>query len=87
MSRPLGHGAYRTMPDGAGTMSLRGPFFATPRPEGGEPVLEGENPNDGFVIVSPEYNASMPGVIKNAIDWVSSRADLVRSSFHGSDYP
>jgi chromate reductase, NAD(P)H dehydrogenase (quinone) len=27
--------------------------------------------NDAFVIVSPEYNASMPGLLKNAIDWVS----------------
>lgn len=26
---------------------------------------------DAFVIVSPEYNASMPGSLKNAIDWVS----------------
>jgi NAD(P)H-dependent FMN reductase len=26
---------------------------------------------DGFVISSPEYNASMPGALKNAIDWVS----------------
>jgi len=27
--------------------------------------------NDAFVIASPEYNASMPGHLKNAIDWVS----------------
>src|SRR6185295_877575 len=27
--------------------------------------------NDAFVVASPEYNASMPGTIKNLIDWVS----------------
>ena len=27
--------------------------------------------NDAFVISSPEYNGSMPGVIKNVIDWAS----------------
>ena len=26
---------------------------------------------DAFVIASPEYNASIPGGLKNAIDWVS----------------
>ncbi len=27
---------------------------------------------DGLLLVSPEYNQSIPGVFKNAIDWVSS---------------
>lgn len=27
--------------------------------------------SDAFVIASPEFNASMPGVLKNAIDWAS----------------
>src|SRR5712664_1506083 len=26
---------------------------------------------NGFVVASPEYNASMPGMLKNSIDWVS----------------
>lgn len=27
--------------------------------------------NDAFVIASPEYNSSMPGLLKNLIDWTS----------------
>jgi chromate reductase len=30
---------------------------------------------DGVVIVTPEYNHSVPGVLKNAIDWISRLPD------------
>jgi chromate reductase, NAD(P)H dehydrogenase (quinone) len=26
---------------------------------------------DGVIVVTPEYNHSIPGVLKNAIDWIS----------------
>lgn len=40
-------------------------------PAGAEAFRRQLEASDAFVIASPEYNASMPGVLKNAIDWVS----------------
>ena len=31
--------------------------------------------SDGFLVSSPEYNGSIPGGLKNAIDWVSRKTD------------
>jgi len=38
---------------------------------------------DAFVISAPEYNASMPGHLKNAIDWVSRFSPQPLTELHG----
>lgn len=44
---------------------------ASGMPPGAEELRRRLNLADGVVIASPEYNFSMPGVLKNAIDWMS----------------
>src|SRR5690606_25906956 len=40
-------------------------------PEGAEEFRKRILANDAFIISSPEYNGSMPGYLKNIIDWTS----------------
>jgi NAD(P)H-dependent FMN reductase len=40
-------------------------------PAGAQALRQRLEACDGFVIATPEYNASMPGVLKNVIDWTS----------------
>lgn len=43
--------------------------------EGPDPVMhfrEAIQKTDGILIVSPEYNSGIPGVLKNALDWAST---------------
>jgi chromate reductase len=40
-------------------------------PAGAEELRKRILANDAFIISSPEYNGSMPGLLKNSIDWVS----------------
>jgi chromate reductase len=38
---------------------------------------------DAFVVASPEFNASMPGSLKNAVDWVSRFSPQPFNELHG----
>jgi len=40
-------------------------------PQGAQELRSRLLANDAFIISSPEYNGSMPGTIKNLIDWTS----------------
>jgi chromate reductase len=41
------------------------------RPEGVHRLNEAITRSDGVLIVTPEYNHGVPGVLKNALDWAS----------------
>jgi NAD(P)H-dependent FMN reductase len=40
-------------------------------PKGAEEFRRRLTESDAFIVASPEYNASMPGVLKNLVDWTS----------------
>ena len=40
-------------------------------PEGAQELRRRLIANDAFIVSSPEYNGSMPGLLKNLIDWTS----------------
>jgi chromate reductase len=52
-------------------------------PPGADRLRECVQMNDAFVISSPEYNASMPGLLKNTVDWVSRFSPQPFNEKHG----
>ena len=52
-------------------------------PAGAENLQRRLQACDGFVVASPEYNNSMPGALKNAIDWVSRYRPQPFNERHG----
>jgi len=52
-------------------------------PAGADEFRERLTASDGFVVCSPEYNASMPGALMNMIDWVSRYQPQPFNEKHG----
>jgi chromate reductase len=42
--------------------------------------------SDGVLLATPEYNNGTPGVLKNAIDWLSRPPDDIPRVFHGRPF-
>ncbi len=52
-------------------------------PPGAERLRRKLEENDAFIVASPEYNASMPGGLKNVVDWVSRHRPQPFNEMHG----
>jgi NAD(P)H-dependent FMN reductase len=52
-------------------------------PPGAQELRRRIEASDAFVIAAPEYNGSMPGLLKTAIDWVSRHRPQPFNGRHG----
>jgi NAD(P)H-dependent FMN reductase len=52
-------------------------------PDAVEALKDAIAASDGLLIATPEYNNSIPGVLKNAIDWLSRPPSDIKRVFHG----
>ena len=56
---------------GVGSPWLYSPDFDSDYPQEALALKEAISGSDAVLFVSPEYNRSIPGALKNAIDWAS----------------
>ena len=91
-NRALLRAASAVMPDGAKLSIL--PIDDVPLyngdvernegvPEAVAALKTGVERAAGLVFATPEYNGGIPGVLKNAIDWMSRPPDDIPRVFHG----
>ena len=92
LNSALLHAASELMPEGAQLMigTIRGiPLYdgdveaAEGIPEPVSSLKEAIAACDGLLMVTPEYNNSIPGVFKNAIDWMSRPSSDIKRVFGG----
>ena len=50
-------------------------------PEAVTELRERIKASDGLILITPEYNAGMPGVLKNALDWLTRPGSEMRPTF------
>lgn len=60
-----------TVYESLGTIPVFNEDLENPPPAGVAHLREAVASSDGLLIATPEYNQSMPGVVKNVIDWLS----------------
>jgi NAD(P)H-dependent FMN reductase len=91
-NRALLRTAAELMPEGAELRTLsidEVPLYngdverSTGVPRAVETLKEGLAGAAGLVLATPEYNNGMPGVLKNAIDWMSRPASDIARVFGG----
>ena len=82
--------AHALFPDDVRIGSIRGiPLYdgdvedATGSPEAVETLKQSIIESAGVLLVTPEYNNSIPGVFKNAIDWLTRPTTDIAKVFHG----
>lgn len=56
-------------------------FEKTNYPEAAAEIKQQIKHSDGVLLVTPEYNAGVPGVLKNVIDWLSRPPEEIESLF------